>query len=84
MIYKLIILNSYWISIIVIPGYPFCIMDCTRRRPLLFKKEVFRVLPHRGDYTVTPQDRRATRPVFLLPVPRQQERREVQAGQEGT
>ena len=31
-----------------------------------------------------PQDRRAPRPGFLLPVPRQQERREVVAGQEET
>jgi len=53
MIYILIILNSYSISIIVIFGYPFCALLWSRRRPLLFKNEVSRVMPHRGDYTVT-------------------------------
>jgi len=38
MIYILIILNSYWISIIVIFGYPFCTLLWSRRKPLLFKK----------------------------------------------
>ena len=38
MIYILIILNSYWISIIVIFGYPFCNLLWSRRKPLLFEK----------------------------------------------
>lgn len=83
MIYILMILNSYWIRQFSSQGIHFALCFGAGEDHFSLRRG-FPGIAAPGGLHVHPQDRWAPRPGFLLPVPRQQERREVQAGQEET